>query len=79
MGFIWKGVKLIFMNDNIEIIFPEEGNEHWNKIDKPLKLKLEGEMIHTLIKIDLSASELERINDGYVIQTQYPWLTVGRK
>jgi len=36
------------------------------------------EITYPHIRIDLSISEIERINNGGIIQTQYPWLTIGR-
>jgi len=32
-----------------------------------------------LIKIDLTSSEIERLLQGETIQTQYPWLLIGKK
>lgn len=31
------------------------------------------------IRIDLTDDEIKRIIDGHTIQTQYPWLSIGRK
>ena len=31
------------------------------------------------IRIDLSEFEIERIRNGGVVQTQYPWLSIGSK
>ena len=35
------------------------------------------EITYRHIRIDLSISELERINNSGIVQTQYPWLTIG--
>lgn len=32
-----------------------------------------------ILRIDLSNSEIERLEKGEVIQTQYPWLQIGRQ
>ena len=41
----------------------------WEKIQKEIPM----------IKIDLTDEEIEKINNGEIVQTQYPWLLIGRK
>jgi len=31
------------------------------------------------IKVDLTPNEIERLLQGETIQTQYPWLRIGKK
>ena len=33
---------------------------------------------YQMIRVDLTMKEIEKLRDGEVVQTQYPWLQIGR-
>jgi hypothetical protein len=71
-----------YISDDVrEVLVQYKKDKEEGKVETvPLRdLRKENEIFHTHIKIDLSISELERISNGYVVQTQYPWLTIGSK
>ncbi|MFA7675700.1 MAG: hypothetical protein WCY38_06500 [Endomicrobiia bacterium] len=34
---------------------------------------------YQMIRVDLTMKEIEKLRDGEVVQTQYPWLQIGRR
>lgn len=52
----------------------------WNEaIQELTKIKIEDEPKRELIRIDLTEDEINRLIQGDIIQTQYPWLLIGKK
>lgn len=54
-------------------------NETIQKLTAENPIVINNGVKEKFIRIDLSSSEIERLREGEVIQTQYPWLSIGKK